>query len=138
MYSRIKLAFIGEGEGGGIYLFLLLISYLPRTRNRFFFGAILFNDMPPFFLRLSLQPCGGGRGYVFLLQKNCKQTICRSSSNNLVLAEHLFPDVMLKPANRVRSKFRAGYDATRCYSALQYSQLSKIKGTVPREYVGIF
>ena len=27
-----------------------------------------------------------------------------SSSNNLILHEHLFPDVMMKPANRVRSR----------------------------------
>jgi len=36
-----------------------------------------------------------------------------SSSNNLLLHEHLFPDVMMKPANRVRSKFKAGYEAVR-------------------------
>jgi len=36
-----------------------------------------------------------------------------SSSNNLVLHEHLFPDVMMKPANRVRSRFKDGFNEAR-------------------------
>lgn len=36
-----------------------------------------------------------------------------SSSNNLVLHEHLFPDVMMKPANRVRSRFKEGFNEAR-------------------------
>ena len=36
-----------------------------------------------------------------------------SSSNNLILHEHLFPDVMMKPANRVRSRFKEGFNEVR-------------------------
>ena len=36
-----------------------------------------------------------------------------SSSNNLILHEHLFPDVMMKPANRVRSRFKDGFNEVR-------------------------
>ena len=36
-----------------------------------------------------------------------------SSSNNLILHEHLFPDVMMKPANRVRSRFKDGFQEVR-------------------------
>merc|ERR1719242_2555489 len=36
-----------------------------------------------------------------------------SSNNNLILHEHLFPDVMMKPANRVRSRFKEGFNEVR-------------------------
>jgi len=36
-----------------------------------------------------------------------------SSSNNLILHENLFPDVLMKPANRVRSRFKQGFNEVR-------------------------